>query len=806
MCNVKQAVWRPWQKWPRMVALWTCLLFAAGVGLSASQPSLARMRPELPPAPDKTLSPYFQVVTDDPELDALPLKSSNASVNLTGMSAQVKITQVYKNQGKKTLEAVYVFPGSTRAAVHALRMKVGERVVEARIMEREQARQTYNQAKDEGKTASLLEQQRPNVFQMNVANILPGDTVEVELQYVELLQPENQEYEFVLPTVVGPRYSKMPEAGAPDTERWVQNPYLHQGEAPPYSFGLQVNLRSGLPLSRLASPSHEVDITYSGPQAAQVKVRDEKTAGNRDFVLRYALSGNKIETGLLLYPHKDENFFLLMLEPPARVTAAAVVPREYLFIVDVSGSMHGFPLEVTKTLMRDIVKGLKPQDFINVLLFESGSAVLSESGSLPATEANLEKALTFIQAQGGGGGTNISSAFQRALALPRTPGISRIVVVATDGYVHVENEVFDLIRQNLGKANLFPFGIGSSVNRHLIEGMARAGMGEPFVVLNQQEAGKQAARFRDYIAQPVLTDIKVEFPGFAAKEVEPQFLPDLFALRPLTLLGKYSGQPEGEILITGKTAQGPFQQTIKVTPAAASPENSALRLLWARQRVMRLVDSGRGDQEGKVKEEVTRLGLTYSMMTPFTSFVAVDQVKRADGRLETVKQPLPLPQGVSDLAVGGAMAGGNRMLKMCPGHPLAALTALPRGDRQALESDPLPPPTGQPPKPGAKLTVQVLRATGGLPAEAVQATLTTGLADWRERYEKLIQQGARLPRELNVSFRLNTVGQVIGDPAIEESLKDQDLRKRLVETLKGLRFASPNQRSAAVTVKLLFIE
>ncbi len=238
------------------------------------------------------------------------------------------------------------------------------------------------------------------------------------------------------------------------------------------------------------------------------------------------------------------------------------------------------------------------------------------------------------------------------------------MVVATDGYVHVENEVFELIRQNLGTANLFPFGIGTSVNRHLIEGMARAGMGEPFVVLNQQEAGKQAARFREYIAKPVLTDIKVDFKGFAAKEVEPQHLPDLFALRPLTLLGKYAGQPEGEILVTGKTAQGPFQQAIKVTPAAANPENSALRLLWARQRVMHLVDSGGGDLEGKVKAEVTRLGLTYSLMTPFTSFVAVDQVKRADGRLVTVKQPLPLPQGVSDLAVGGGLAGGNRMMKM----------------------------------------------------------------------------------------------------------------------------------------------
>jgi Ca-activated chloride channel family protein len=803
MLNLNKVGWQKWRTWRGLIKV-GCLLLAGLVGLCAGQSVLAQMRPDLNTQADKTLSPYFQVVSEDPGLDALPLKSSNAEVNLTGMTAEVKITQVYKNQGKKNLEAIYVFPGSTHAAVHALRMKVGERVVEARIMEREQARQNYNQAKDEGKTASLLEQQRPNVFQMNVANILPGDTVEVELHYLELLQPENQEYEFVLPTVVGPRYSKMPAAGAPDTEKWVQNPYLHQGEAPPYSVGLKVNLRNGLPISRLASPSHDVDITYSGPHTAQVRVKDEKNAGNRDFVLRYALSGNKIETGLLLYPDQKENFFLLMLEPPARVGAEAVVPREYLFIVDVSGSMHGFPLDVTKTLMRDLVKSLKPRDFINVLLFESNSAVLSESGSLPATEARLEKVLGFIQAQGGGGGTNISSAFRRALALPRTPGVSRIVVVATDGYVHVENEVFDLIRQNLGTANLFPFGIGSSVNRHLIEGMARAGMGEPFIVLNQQEAGKQAARFREYIAKPVLTDIKVDFRGFPVQEVEPKFLPDLFALRPLTLLGKYSGQPGGEILISGKTAQGPFQQTIKVTPETASPENSALRLLWARQRVMRLVDLGLEDKDGKIKAEVTRLGLTHSLMTPFTSFVAVDQVKRADGQVVTVKQPLPLPQGVSDLAVGGHGFKGSRKLKMGPGIPTASLAFLPRVEGQALESDPFPPPKGQEPKIVAKFTFQVLRATGGLAADAVQAVLTTGLADWQEQYQQKFQQGAGLPRELNLSFRVNTLGRILGDPAIENSLKDQELRKRLLEALKDLKFASPSQRSAVVTVKLIF--
>ena len=804
MSDLSKSIRRLWQKLGKIAAPCGCLLLAGGVGPLSGQPLLAQMRPESIPA-DKTLSPYFQVLSNAPELDALPLKSSQAEVKLTGMVAEVKITQVYQNQGKKTLEAIYVFPGSTRAAIHALRLKVGERVVEAKIMERGQARQTYEQARDAGQTASLLEQQRPNVFQMNVANILPGDTIEVELQYLELLQPENQEYEFILPTVVGPRYSTQPEAGAPDTDRWVQNPYLHQGEASTYSFGLNVNLHSGLPISRLASPSHDVDITYSGPQAAQIRVKDPKTAGNRDFVLRYALSGNKIETGLLLYPHQDENFFLMMLEPPARVNTETVVPREYVFIVDVSGSMHGYPLDVTKALMRDIIKELQPRDFINVLLFESGSSVLSESGSLPATQANLEKALAFIQAQPGGGGTNIGSAFRRALALPRTAGVSRIVVVATDGYVDVENEIFDLIRQNLGHANLFPFGIGTAVNRHLIEGMARAGMGEPFVILNQQEAVKQAARFKDYIAKPVLTDIKVKFNGFAAKDVEPQALPDLFALRPLTLLGKYTGRPEGDIVITGKTAQGPFQQSIKVTPTAASPENSALRQLWARQRVLRLVASG-GEREGNVKEEVTRLGLAYSLMTPFTSFVAVDQVKRADGRIETVKQPLPLPQGVSDLAVGGPQLVAHSLLKMMPGAPTAMLAARPSVDRRALESTLIPPPAGNLPGRGAKLTIEVLKSTGGLEAKAIQATLSSGLAGWQEQYERQRQQGISLPKEISISFTLDARGRIAATPAIEESLKDQELRQSLVETLKNLKFAVPKEGSASVTVKLVLSE
>ncbi len=602
---------------------------------------------------DRTLAPFFFVQSDDPTTDQLPLKATEASVRIVGVIADVTIVQTYRNEGHRTLEALYVFPASTRAAVHAMRMTIGERVIHAKIMERSKARETYEHARQAGQTASLLEQQRPNVFHMNVSNILPGDEIKVELNYVETLEPRDGVYEFVYPAVVGPRYSNTPRAGAPDTERWIRNPYLHSGQPSPYGFGLNVELDPGVPISQLSSPSHSVEVEYSGRSHARMRVAEDPNAGTKDFVLRYALAGGQIQSGIVLYQGEEENLFLLMMEPPARVMNDALLPREYIFIVDVSGSMNGFPLRVSKELMTEIIGKLEPRDFVNVLLFSGGSAVLSESGSLQATEANKRKAVSWIQSQKGGGGTELLPALERAFRLPRTQGVSRIVVVATDGYVDVEPQAFELVRQRLGEANLFAFGIGSSVNRHLIEGMARAGYGEPFVIINEEEARRQAARFKEYVQSPVLTDIRVSFRGLRVYDVEPLTLPDLFALRPLVLFGKYEGSPKGEVVIRGRSAHGDFEKVISVSEASESPGNRALALLWARHRIMRLSDMERLREDGARAKEITALGLKYGLMTQFTSFVAVDTMRRGDGTVVTVEQPLPLPEGVSDLAVGG---------------------------------------------------------------------------------------------------------------------------------------------------------
>lgn len=603
---------------------------------------------------DETLSPYFFIKSDDPEIDQLPLKSTTARVNIAGVIADVVVTQVYKNEGRKPLEAIYIFPASTKAAVYGMKMTIGERVIIAKISKREDARKAYEQAKQQGKSASLLEQQRPNVFQMNVANILPGDAITVELKYTELLVPDEGFYEFTYPTVAGPRYSNQPAAGAPASEKWISNPFLREGELPTYNFDISIKLAAGLPIQEITCSSHKVNIGYEGANQAAVKLDSaERSGGNRDFILKYRLSGGKIESGLLLFEEKDENFFLLMLQPQKRVSENQIPPREYIFIVDVSGSMHGFPLDISKKLLKDLIGKLRPYDLFNILLFSGGSSLMAEQ-SLPATADNIQKAIYLIEHQQGGGGTELLPALKRALSLPKSEGFSRNVIIATDGYVSVEKEAFDLIRNSLGKANIFPFGIGSSVNRFLIEGMARAGMGEPFIVTKPEEAQKEAEKLRLLIQKPVLTGINMEHEQFGIYDVEPPGIPDVLAQRPVIVFGKWRGKARGKIILTGFAGNEHFRHVVDVSSVKPLEINVALRYLWARHRIAHLSDYNKLSPDDKRIGEVTDLGLKYNLLTEYTSFIAVDsEVRLKNGQATTVTQPLPLPQGVSDLAVGG---------------------------------------------------------------------------------------------------------------------------------------------------------
>ena len=603
---------------------------------------------------DRTLSPYFVVEGAEPGVEALPLEQTRAEVRIAGVIADVVVTQRYRNRGTAPISARYVFPASTRAAVHGMRMTVGDRVIEARIKERAEARAEYEEARAAGKTASLLEQQRPNVFSMEVANILPGDLIAVELRYTELLVPTDGTYELVYPTVVGPRYAGESVDTAAGENRFVATPYRRAGQAAAHAFDIEVALDAGMPIQSIASPSHGIETRFAaGRSRATVALApsgpDGAAGGDRDFVLRYRLGGADIASGLLLLQGKTENFFLLMVQPPQRPAPEIIPAREYVFVLDVSGSMRGFPLDVAKRLMRELLTRLRPTDRFNVLLFSGGSSLMAER-SVPASPDAIDRALAFVDRQDGGGGTELLAAVQRAMALPRpAPGVSRSFVVVTDGYIAEEPAVFEHIRSNLGQANVFSFGIGSSVNRHLVDGIAAAGQGESFVALNEAEATEVARRLRAYVETPVLTGLKVSYDGFDAHELEPLSLPDVFAQRPVILFGKWRGPARGTITLTGVSGRGRFVSELDVSRFAPSAGNRALAHLWARTRIARLSDFDHGEVN---RDEVLQLGLRYSLLTRYTSFVAVHQQVRAEGVARSVDQPQPLPQGVSEAAIG----------------------------------------------------------------------------------------------------------------------------------------------------------
>ncbi|EDM44402.1 von Willebrand factor type A like domain [unidentified eubacterium SCB49] len=597
---------------------------------------------------EKKESPYLEVLSENA---VIPLKESNTEVNITGTIAHVKVTQVYHNEGTTAIEAKYVFPLSTQAAVHDMKMKVGERVTNAKIFEKQKAEEVYQEAVSEGKRAAKLDQARANVFQMKVGNVMPGDEISIEVYYTEMLSPTNGQYQFVAPSVVGPRFT----GEQTNAETSFNNPTTKKGIADTFTYNMQVEIQAGMMIQNIESNTHKVNVLYPSRDSASIFLsKSNENPANRDFVLNYSLRGEEIASGLLLYEHNNEKFFAYMMEPPATVKPKNVTAREYLFIVDVSGSMNGYPLEVSKDLMRNLLCNLNADDTFNVQLFASSSTIFNPT-PVEATDENVTNAIKFLTSGQGGGGTQLLSALNVAYELPRSQeGSSRSMVIITDGYVSVEREAFTKIEENLDQASVFTFGIGSSVNRYLIEGMAAVSKSESFIATSREEASKVAEDFKKYIDSPVMTQVKFETKGFDVYDVEPSAVPDIFAARPVVIFGKYKGEANGEIIMTGYQGRKKIKQRFKVSEGSLTPANKALRYLWARKKIEQLDDyNTRFNQD--TKAEVIALGLQYNLATRFTSFVAVDeQVVNKDGSLKSVKQPLPMPKNVNNSAVGAA--------------------------------------------------------------------------------------------------------------------------------------------------------
>lgn len=631
---------------------WLCILFTVLIFITSAPTVYAQE--ETSENEDKTLSPYFIVIGENVSVDCFPLKETNVTTNVNGMIAETYVTQTYTNEGESPINAQYVFPASSETAVHGMKMQIGNQMVTAKIKEREEAKQEFEQAKSEGKSASLMEQQRPNVFTMDVSNIMPGDTAVIELHYTELITPVEGIYQFRFPTVAGPRYMSPSEDASADNNAWVETPYLSDGDTPPGKYSITVNLSAGVPITELTCKSHEINVVKNGESSAKVTLSNpDDYAGNRDFILKYKLTGDEVQSGLILSRDTKENFFMLTVQPPEHYEAEDIPAREYIFVLDVSGSMNGYPLDTAKVLIKDLVTNLRKDDTFNLILFSGASVQMSEK-SVPATSENVDRAIRLIDKQTGAGGTSLTPAIEDALSIPREDSIARSIVVITDGYISGEQNVFDLINDNMDKASFFSFGIGSAVNDYLIKGIASAGLGESFIVTDSADAASTAQDFRTYIQTPLLTDIEIAYDGFETYDIEPAVPSTLFAKKPIVLFGKWKGEPAGTITITGKSGTQDYVQEIQVADVSSYEKGAALSYLWARMRLERLMDYGYSKDDPSVKDEVTQIGLTYSIMTPYTSFIAViEEIRNPEAEAADVDQPLPLPLQVSNLAVGG---------------------------------------------------------------------------------------------------------------------------------------------------------
>ncbi len=578
------------------------------------------------------------------DLGACPLKHTEVKAEISGFLSRVRVRQEFENNFSQPIEAVYTFPLSQNGAVDDMTMTVGSRVIKGKILKREEARQVYEAAKSNGQTAALLDQQRPNIFTQAVANILPNEKIVIEISYVETLKYEDGSYEFVFPMTVAPRYN--PASMTEENAAKISPPIAARRAG--HDISVEVSLDAGVPVESINAKSHEVQTTNLSANSANIKLKDETTIPNKDFVLRYDVTGKRIEDAILTHRDERGGFFTLVLSPPDKFKIEDVAPKEIVFVLDTSGSMSGFPIEKAKEAMNLSLKGLYPNDTFNLITFAGDTHVLFEK-PVPATAANLAKAQEFLNSRQGNGGTEMMKAIKAALEPSGSREHIRIVCFMTDGYIGNEAEILSEIQKH-PEARVFSFGIGNSVNRFLLDKMAEEGNGESEIVLLQDESEKAAKKFYERVRTPLLTDISIDWNGLPVADVYPQKIADLFSAKPVILNGRYTKGASGTIKLKGKVGGQIYEREINVNLPESENRHDVLATLWARKRIDELTSKGYADEKAKAESQnaITNIGLEFRLLTAFTSFVAVEErVVNRGGQPIKIEVPVELADGMS---------------------------------------------------------------------------------------------------------------------------------------------------------------
>ena len=660
-------------------------VLSVALGLLLTMASVALPAPAS--GPDQATSgAFFMRRAKGEPWTAAPVLSTEVRLHVAGVLARGTVVQRFRNASDGWVEGVYVFPLPEQAAVDHLAMKVGERTIEGQIREREQARAEYQQAAASGKKASLVEQERPNVFTTSVANLGPGEELVVEIELQETLSFDRGEVRLRFPLVVGPRYVPGSEQlpglsgtgwsadtnAVPDASR-ITPPVLPPGEPPRNPVKIEVELDAGFPVEKLVSRYHPVVAETRGEGRYRVRLRDEAVPADRDYELAWTPKPGTLPTSALFEEKRgDGTYALVTLFPPVGpAVERSRLPREVVFVVDTSGSMEGQSIQQARQALGLAIERLRAGDRFNVIQFNSTSEALFEAAR-PATPEAKAEARAWVGALRANGGTEMAGALEAALVGTDDPGLVRQVVFLTDGSVGNEDQLFGLIRQRLGDTRLFTVGIGSAPNGHFMAKAAEFGHGTFTYVSDLAEVEEKMGRLFTALESPVLTGVEVVWPLGAAVESWPQRIPDLYLGEPVVVAARLEG-PAGEVALVGRRGAETWRQTVSL---AAGRQAEGVAVLWAQRKVQALLDSLHdGADADEVRSGVVALGLEHHLVTKHTSLVAVDVTPaRPDGApLDSRSVPTNVPEGWSYGAVFGELP---RTATPAPLHTLLTLVAL----------------------------------------------------------------------------------------------------------------------------------
>lgn len=620
-----------------------------------------------------------------------PLEHTQVATKITGNVSRVEVTQTFTNPFDHPLEAIYKFPLPDEAAVDDMEIKLDDRIIRGVIKKRQEAKQIYEKAKKAGKTAGLLEQERANVFTQSLANIKPGESIQVTIRYTDSLKFEGGDYEFAFPMVVAPRYTagnSVGSAKAPTTNQALMtnsvgskhfsassakalttnvayaaevNPPIAPPGRSGHDIDVTVEIDAGVPISNVRSPSHPVT-TQQTSSTVRVELADQETIPNKDLILRYQVAGADTQATVLTQADERGGHFATYLIPAIEYQQNEIVPKDVVFLVDTSGSQSGSPIAQSKELMRQFIQGLNPQDTFTIIDFANSTTQLSDK-PLANTPQNRKKALNYINRLDANGGTELMNGIDTVLNFPAAPaGRLRSVVLLTDGLIGDDEQIIAEIRDRLKPGNrLYSFGVGSSTNRFLIERLAELGRGTAEVVPPNESAEVVAQEFFQEINNPVLTNIQVSWEGTGnAPEFYPQKVRDLFANQPLVVFGRKGDRTNGKLKISGIVAGGqPYETTLDVDFDEVRG-NGAIAQLWGRARIKALMNQMYGRETPEVVEAVTDTALNYRLMSKYTSFVAVTEEIRVDSKDgKKVDVPVETPEGMDNQGTDTPSSGNT---------------------------------------------------------------------------------------------------------------------------------------------------